>query len=538
MSRGDRIRTAWPWWLALLVAVVLLGPALLPGYVLLGDMVFVPRQPMKAAWWGLDGSVPRAVPMDGLVAALSVVLPGQVLQKAALLGALVLAGAGAASLCRAYGTLARAAALLVAMWNPWVHERLLIGQWSIVLGYALLPWVVLAARDAVSAAGSPAPRRARGRLVALLVAAAVCTPSSGLMAAGAAVVVLVLRRSWPTLGVAALAAVAGNAVWVVPALRVAGGVGVDEGSFSAFAARAESSAGVLASLVSLGGIWKTSVVPDARTSATLVLVSAVVAVVCLVALVRTPDRTGVRGPLLVLGAIGLLVAAVPAWAPAGDALDALSVRVPGVALLRDGHRFLAPLALPLAVGAAALTQALLDRARSRAGLGAVAPGLLAALVLGAPAVTSPGLAAGASGALEPVTYPEGWDRAAQVLAEQAAPGEVTVVLPWTGSYRGFGWNDYRAVLDPAPRYLPGEVWIDDRVLLSDRVLASEDARLRAVGEALATDDASLAAARLRELGVGWVLVHAEHRVRVVPAGEVLVDQDGLTLLRLAPDPLA
>ena len=46
-----------------------------------------------------------------------------------------------------------------------------------------------------------------------------------------------------------------------------------------------------------------------------------------------------------------------------------------------------------------------------------------------------------------------------------------VVLPWRGGYRGFAWNDRRAVLDPAPRFFPGDVLIDDRLYLDGRTLA-------------------------------------------------------------------
>ena len=57
--------------------------------------------------------------------------------------------------------------------------------------------------------------------------------------------------------------------------------------------------------------------------------------------------------------------------------------------------------------------------------------------------------------------------------EDNGPGR-SVVLPWAGSYRGYDWNDRRAVLDPAPRYLPGEVLIDDRLFVDGTTIPSED----------------------------------------------------------------
>lgn len=543
MTRG--LARAWPLLVALVLAVVVLGPALAPGYVLRGDMVFVPRQPMKAAWWGLDGSVPRAVPMDGLVSLLSLVVAGQVIQKVALLGALVLAATGAERMVRPAPGYARLGAMVVLVWNPWVHERLLIGQWAIVLGYAALPWVVVgvdALRDP-DRAGLPVVRR-WGPVVWPVVLAAVASPSSGVVAFAVALVLLALRRpgaGWRTVAGLGLVGVVANLPWVVAALRVPGGVGVGEGGFSGFAARAESPAGLVASLLSFGGIWKTSVVPEARTLAAVVLAGVVLTLAAVVALALAGSdpagRAGRRRGLAAVAAGAFLLAWLPALDPVGEGLDAVAPHVPGLALLRDSHRFLAPAVLLWAAGTAALLTRLGAAATRGSGLRPGAAGAGLVLVLSAPLLLAPQLAWGAGGALRAVHYPAGWTAVADLIAlEEATTGEpqAVVVLPWTGSYRGFAWNDRRAVLDPAPRFLPGTVLVDDRVYLEDRVLPSEDARLTAVGRALGTGDPEEVAQRLRALGVGWVLVHADHRVAVVPRGLVRWRGDGLLLLRLPP----
>ena len=62
---------------AITVAVLVLGPLLLHrGFALRGDMVFVPRQPWKDAWLGLDGSVARFVPGDAFVSLATQVAAG------------------------------------------------------------------------------------------------------------------------------------------------------------------------------------------------------------------------------------------------------------------------------------------------------------------------------------------------------------------------------------------------------------------------------------------------------------------------------
>src|SRR4029079_10173842 len=107
--------TAW----AFLLAGLLLGPALAPGYVLTYDMVWVPDLALRSDFLGLGSALPRAVPSDAVVAVLDTVLPGMLLQKLVLLGALVLGGLGAARLA-GRSTVARLVAVSAYVWTPYV----------------------------------------------------------------------------------------------------------------------------------------------------------------------------------------------------------------------------------------------------------------------------------------------------------------------------------------------------------------------------------------------------------------------------------
>ncbi len=54
---------------AVVLAAVVLGPVLARrGYALTGDMVFVPRQPWKDAWLGLDGAAIAELRASGAIA--------------------------------------------------------------------------------------------------------------------------------------------------------------------------------------------------------------------------------------------------------------------------------------------------------------------------------------------------------------------------------------------------------------------------------------------------------------------------------------
>ena len=138
-------RVEGPLWSRLLVpawsvglAVLLLGPALAPGFVLSYDMVWVPHLAMRTQLLGAGSGYPRAVPSDAVVSVLDHVVPGMVLQKLVLLGALLLVGQGVLRLVGPSLT-ARLVAVSVAVWNPFVAERLWIGHWPILLCWAVLP---------------------------------------------------------------------------------------------------------------------------------------------------------------------------------------------------------------------------------------------------------------------------------------------------------------------------------------------------------------------------------------------------------------
>ncbi|MGO4256432.1 glycosyltransferase [Marmoricola sp. RAF53] len=512
-DRQRRWRADLIWTTALTLLV--LGPMLVRrGFALRGDMIFVPDQPWKAAWLGLDGAVPRAVPMDAVVWLLGQLVSGDLVQKSLLAGSFLVAGLGIGWLLRALPPLPRAAGIAVYLWNPWVYERLAIGQWACVLCYALLPWIVVTAcrwRDEQPGGW--------GGTAALLVLGSVCAPSMELLAVLVASGILLARPTVRSLtGLLATAGLA-SLPWSVPALLRAG-IEPPSHQFDAFSARAESSLGLIGSLFSLGGIWKTSVVPPERGFAVVVALSVLLAIAAFAAFVV---ERATLGPLTTLGvgigaALGLTIAMGSTYF-----LSGLGPHFPALGMLRDSHRFLAPLALPLAIGQALLVDRLLTAASPRRD----ACRLVAIMVTLLPLVLLPSLSGGLRGALSPVRYPAEWSHAASLVRD--TDGAV-VVLPWTGSYRSFGWNGHRAMLDPAPRLLPADVLVDDQILLGDSRVAGEDPFLTRIGAAV--EEASPDA--LRALGVRWVLVEKDNGVseQAIPTGRVALDSAGLRLIDL------
>jgi hypothetical protein len=303
-------------------------------------MVFVPREPLSAALPGL--APPRNVPSDLVVATVSRVLPADLVQKVVLLSIFVLACAGAAALLDREPLLARLAAGVFYAWNPYVGERLIIGQWALLLGYAGLPWVLRAvlAPDLVT-------RRGVIRLGLALVPAVIGGFDAMAITVLVAVPAALLTRSPRRAAVVLTALAVGSLPWFIPSLLHA--VYVDPASVAAFAARADTPFGSLGSLLMLGGAWNAQTVPKAYGGAWSILwLAAVIVALAGYVLVARPQR---RWPGLGLAAVaGLVLAALGVTAAGRDLLRSIISAWPGFAVLRDAQQFVAPLALAEAVG--------------------------------------------------------------------------------------------------------------------------------------------------------------------------------------------
>jgi hypothetical protein len=496
-------------------------------------MVFVPHLDLGRDALGLGDALPRAVPVDAVVALLSSVVPGQVLQKLVLLATLVAAGLGAARLTPTPSTGLRAVAATAYVWNPYVAERLVLGHWALLVAYAVLPWLALSVADVRAGERGAAPR------AVLLGAVAAITPTGGLLA----VLVVLPMLLWPgvrrrgLVAVGGFCAVALNAPWWLPGLLHGGspaGEGGVRAGVEAFAARGENALGPVGSLLGLGGVWNAQVVPDSR--GTMLGVLATLIFLGLAALgvrdLRSRLAPPIFGGLLVASCAGLLLAVLSALPGGTDLLTWLVGWVPGGGLLRDGQKWLAPYAVLLAPAVALGVGRLAGRVRE-ADLARLVP--LAATVLLLACL--PDLAWGAAGRLRAVDYPGEWSQVRSNVIEardHGLRGDV-VVLPWS-TFRSFAWNGDRTVLDPAPRWFPGSVVSSDDLAVSRSggalVVPGEGERAAAARAALSSGHPGAALGRL---GIGWVLIERDQPPDgiPVPAGDVVHDGRTLRLIQLA-----
>ena len=312
-------RTALTAWGVLLVGALtwpfLLSFASPSAAFALRDMMVLPHPTLTHAAVGFGDLPARSAPQDGVLAVV-----GKLVPATWFVAVLMVAGAGAAAWVGArVGSRpwTRAAAMTVAVWNPFAVERLLQGQWSLALAAWLLPAVALC--------------RGPGQLLAMWGAS--LTPTGGLFALVTAL--FTNRRVLPF-------SLLGCAPWLVPAVFSASSGAASAASAAAFAPRAETFTGTLGALLGLGGIWNAGAVPASRSAGFAVAGVVLFAVLCL-AWRHVPRQ------LLALAACGFAVPLV-SWLLPG-AMAWLVSTIPGGGLLRDSQKFVA-LALPAFVVAA------------------------------------------------------------------------------------------------------------------------------------------------------------------------------------------
>jgi len=516
-------REPWPaaWWAALaglLLGLLAVGPALARGFVLSYDMVFVPQPPFTPALLGLAGGAARPVPSDAVVAVAARLVPADILQKLVLLSIFTLACSGAAALL-ADGWRARTgkrAPLLACLaagvyytWNPYLAERLVMGQWAMLLGYAGLPWVLRLLCTGPERIGRP-------RLVLTLLPAAISgfagMTITGLAAAPAALAGGGRGRRAGRLAVVSATCLLLSLPWIIPSLIEP--VRADPAGANLFAARADTPFGSLGSLLTLSGIWNAQAVPlgYGGLPAAFWLVVVTVAGAGYVLLAR-PGR--LAPGLGAAGLIGLAVAALGVSSPGRAVLRDLISAWAGFAVLRDGQQYVAALALAEATGLGACVAWAAQRVHRRpghggergagpdasVGLGTAALGVAAVL---APVLLLPGMAWGSSGRLHAVRYPADWMTARQLIDADPVPGTV-LLLPWA-QYRRYRWNDGEAVFDPWPRLLARDVIANDALTVGSQTVGQESAASVQLNQVIAQP--GRLTGKLQAAGVRYVVVDA------------------------------
>ncbi|MEJ7633449.1 hypothetical protein [Aeromicrobium sp.] len=484
-QRHDLDRAVVPVWAATLALAVCV-PLFARGYVLTYDMVWVPQLDLdRPEIWGLGTGLPRAVPSDAVVALLDTVLPAALVQRLVLFAALSLLALGTARLLRERPLVAQLSGATLAVWNPFIAERLVLGQWPLLLALAAFPWLIGAL------GGKDGPRWA---VAVIALAATALTPATGVMG-----VLIAVTAAWRrgVVTVVLLAALV-NGPWIVAGLLRASISRTDPAAVKLFELQPEGHFGRLGSALTLGGVWNTEVVPTSRTLWIAVLIAVVIGAVIVVGLVMMwRDDRRLLAVLGMSGAIGLAIALLGWLAP--ELVTKVVADVPAGGLIRDGTRWLAMLVPLEAVAFGAGVHAVFHRFEFTAW---ELPVVVLAVML--PLTAIPDLAWGVGGRLDPSTYPASWSDARRVIEKARTPGDI-LVLPFS-AYRRPSWNDDTPVLDPAGRYFDRATVVNDELVVSGRTIAGEDPRARRVGRVLQGEAVTRGVARQ---GIGLVVVETD-----------------------------
>ncbi|WP_312588811.1 hypothetical protein [Corynebacterium dentalis] len=458
--------TLWPFWLAFAT------PS--SGYAfMVRDMMIPARMPLNDLNEGLSSSAPRAIPQDTL---LSVFLPP--LSTVWIVAAMVLFCGTAGMIYTAWWVRrtvgarlpVQMVASLLLVWNPYTIERMLQGQWSIVVAMWLLPAI----------AYTSTYKRCGPMLFFLGIAA--FTPT-GWMFGG--IIALVCARSWLFAGVVAGAQLFLAAPWLLVTVFNGSDVSADSSSAAAFAARAESGVGTLGALMGLGGIWNFEAVPDSRTgwsAAIGVLLCALMVMGAWGAREIIRRHCGV----LVVAALAIVVPFLLSTSAGVSVMGLLMDSVPGAGLLRDSQKFVA-LAIPgMTLLLARAVQMIAGRLGTGRWLVSVAVGILIALTVPAlPAEMSP---------LKAQRLAPEWT---QIVNAVSQPTHSSTLLLPPGNYRV---QDGQPVVDPALKLLPGNPIDPGFLIVDDKLVDGNPTAIALLQDTMNGED------HLAENSVGWVLV--------------------------------
>jgi len=448
-----------------LVAFVLLLPLLKPGFILTLDMIFTPKLAM-----------PETVTSSYLFRAglhvLNLAIPSDVIEKLILFTILTLSGLGMHRLVSsiqlpdtpvAISKWAAYASGLVYMINSFTYSRFMAGQYSVLLGYALLPFFVVALLRFLK---EPSVKKTT-MLVTVTVAISIVSIHTLGLAFVVALVAL-LQAIWhyrantgqlkkiAIYGVTAgLIFVVASSYWLLPLIQGNGTTATSIATFrnsdqSEFATGGDGVGGKLMHVLRLQGFWgernNLFLLPqDAFNMWGLAVLA--IWILIIIGIVTAWRRKRDTSILLIS------IAAIAALLAAGVGTTWLVDCVPFFAGFREPQKFVGLIALSYAVLIGFGISKLLSKFNSKVGLAGI--GIIFTIVL---VGFTPVMFLGFNGQLVPRQYPADWYSVNQKLNEDKDTYRV-LFLPWH-LYMRFQFAE-RLIANP------GDDFFDKPLLVSD-----------------------------------------------------------------------
>jgi hypothetical protein len=422
-------------------------PWLVPGFLFGTDWA----GPRTLNW---PAELSSGVPVQALLALASTAFSAELATKVLVVGFLFMGALTAYRALPVGDFIPRAASSVIYTANPFVYGRLHYGQFLLLAGYAILPWVATRVFRMVAQ-----PNVRQGLILALsLVLVAAFTqhlllPAILLLATSLAVVVIGRRRNVTyvfRLGRGVATSVGAfallSAYWLIPFTagrsvesKVIAQVG--SGDLAAYSSVPDPSFGLFPNLVGLYGFWAENV--QRFPSLKLFVPYWYLALLALLLLAGIGAFSVFFGQssssrelrwwvvsLLLAGTIGLLLeagVAEPHIAPIVRWLDAI---LPWYRGMRDAGKWAALLAVVYAqlvpFGVIAIRNWLHNHSRP---ITSVAGAAVSGLALALPLYYGNGLLFGMHGEIQPSMYPTGWYAADRVMAADPKHDRA-LFLPW------------------------------------------------------------------------------------------------------------
>lgn len=438
------------------LALSVMAPLLLSGYILTLDMAFTPelRMPehMSSSWL-----------FHTCLHVLNFVIPSQILQKILLFGILFLSGLSMFWLLRRvqqtiktqneftpWGAYLAGALYMI---NPFTYSRFITGQYAVLLGYALLPLAIKALLDFFAA---PSLQRALKVSAWTIIISIVSIHTLGLLAIILLPMFIVfVWRYWSKtnypgrvikFGLLSFGAfIIASSYWLIPLLTGASNQGQAVQGFSAsdqaaFATAGSNVVAKLGNVLQLQGFWAESyalfLLPQDVAAIWPLAVIIVWAIVGwgLVWLWRH------KRPLAIMFSLSALLAIVIALVGTGSWL-------PGLAGFREPHKFVGVLALVYAMFAGLGAVGIMTLLKEK--WDATASGVAAIFIAILPVVFTPTMFVGFNRQLAPRNYPADWTAINQQLSDDPAVRRV-LFLPWH-LYMHFDFAG-RVIVNPADKF--------------------------------------------------------------------------------------
>lgn len=453
--------------------------------------------------------------LEASLAVLSVAMPPDVVGKVLVASTLFVAALTSFLACPIEGWSARIIASTIYVVNPFVYDRLLYGQVTILAGYAALPWVV-----ARSCALLVVPTRWNAMVCATALSAVAMLDLHEALIAATIMVCLTLThivvgrhslryvgRAISAVSGALLLAVLANWYWLLAMLLGRGPEAqtlarISSGDLVAFKAVPDQFWGLWPNLIALYGFWAEGVNRFVSMKSFVpgwVAVGVFMASLAVLGAAYAGQSNGEaglsHGPARAIGlfaasGIALVLYAGLSSHMTAPIVDGL-VRVwPLYRGMRDPSKWASVIALTYSqfvpVGISAIQRSFQHLMRRRCSNAAAVRAMCASAALAIVLYGGNGAFYGLHGQIRPSAYPKGWYSADYLITRDQKRGLV-LFLPWHGYMAmGFVQNVSQVVANPAPYFF------------STPLVASSDPEI--AGVTPASDWDQLQAARLIRAG--------------------------------------